>query len=174
MAGIMGFCACRSNTGKTTLLLNILQEMRRRGVETAVLKHGRHWEIDASKDSSRYASAATAGSLFVSPHGWTLEAHTEQEISLEKAAELLRAVTGCELVLAEGYKNAPIPKIAVCRSGVCLELPCKEEELAAVVSDVPLPVVLPQFRFDDISGICDFVLSEAGRQSSSAVIHNNT
>jgi molybdopterin-guanine dinucleotide biosynthesis protein B len=170
----MGFCACRSNTGKTTLLLNILQELRRRGVEAAVLKHGRHWQTDPSKDSSRYASAVKAGSLFVSPRGWTLEVHTEREISLEKAVELLRAVTGCELELVEGYKKAPIPKIAVCRSGVCLELPCKEEELAAVVSDVPLTVALPQFRFDDVSGICDFVLTKAGRQSSSAVIQNNT
>jgi molybdopterin-guanine dinucleotide biosynthesis protein B len=169
MEGIMGFCACRSNTGKTTLLLNVLQELQRRGIAAAVLKHGRHWEPDESKDSSRYASAAKAGSLFVSPKGWTLEAYTEQEMPLEKAVALLRAATGCRFVLVEGYKNANIPKIAVCRSGVCLELPCKAEELAAVVCDVPLPLALPQFRFDEINGLCDFILSAGGKQPPSAV-----
>lgn len=159
MEKIIGFCACKANTGKTTLLLKLLTELRTRGVPTAVLKHGHHTaDTGHIPDSSRYLSAGAEGSLFVSPGGWLLELRPEEELPLEQAAALLRQLTGAHLVLVEGYKKEKLPKIAVCRSDVCLELPCPEEELLAVVSDVPLETALPQFRPDDITGICDFIL----------------
>lgn len=62
------------------------------------------------------------------------------------------------VILAEGYKAGPFPRIAVCRREVSLALPCPEEELLAVVSDAPLPVRVPQFRFEDVPALCDRIL----------------
>ena len=158
MQDLIGFCAHRSNTGKTTLLEKLLGELRSRGVSTAVLKHS-HQRADTHHDSSRYLTAGAEGSLFVSPTGWLLEMRPEQELPLAEAAELLRKLTRAQLILVEGYKSEAYPKIAVCRSDVSLTLPCEEKELLAVVCDVPLPTSLPQFSPDDVAGLCDFILA---------------
>lgn len=157
MRQLIGFCAAKSNTGKTTLLEKLLAELARRGIRAAVLKHTHH-PPDNHHDSGRYLTAGAAGSLLVSPHGWLLEQRPEQELPLNEAADLLRRLTGAELILAEGYKWEKYPKIALCRSAVSLALPCPEEELLAVVSDVPMETTLPQFHLDDIEKICDFIL----------------
>ncbi len=158
MDRVVAFCASRSNTGKTTLILRVLEELRRRGVTAAVLKHGHHPPEGRGKDSSRYLDAGAAGSLYSSPWGWTLEARQDGELDPERAAALLRELTGCGVILAEGYKAGPFPRIAVCRREVSLALPCPEEELLAVVSDAPLPVRVPQFRFEDVPALCDRIL----------------
>ncbi len=157
MTVIAGFCAAHANSGKTTLVLRLLEELQRRGVNTAVLKHGRHLDGDDQKDSRRYA--ARTPSLFVSPEGWQLEARPELELPLEQAVRLIREVSGCQVLLIEGYKQADIPKIAVCRREVSLELPCEPSRLLAAVTDAPLPFDLPQFDFDQIGPLCDLILS---------------
>lgn len=158
MDRVIAFCASCSDSGKTTLILRVLEELRRRGVPAAVLKHGHHPAGGRDKDSSRYLAAGAAGSLYVSPWGWVLEARPEGELAPERAAALLRELTGCGLILAEGYKRGPFPRIAVCRRETGLALPCPEEELLAVVSDAPLPVRVPQFRFEDVPALCDRIL----------------
>ena len=158
MRELIGFCAQQSNTGKTTLLEKLIAELRRRGVTAAVLKHSHHPAVTAH-DSSRYLAAGAEGSLFVSPNGWLLEMRPEQELPMADAAVLLRKLTGAQIVLVEGYKKEAYPKIALCRSDVSLTLPCDEEELLAVVCDVPLTTSLPQFSFDNIVGLCDFILA---------------
>ena len=157
MTVIVGFCAARANTGKTTLILRVLEELERQGITAAVLKHGRHLDKDSGKDSSRYAARTDA--LFVSPEGWVLESRPRQELPLERAVELICGVSGCQVLLIEGYKKAPLPKIALCRQAVSLELPCPASELAAVVSDLPLEVGVPCFGYDDIGPLCDLILS---------------
>ncbi|NLF79859.1 MAG: molybdopterin-guanine dinucleotide biosynthesis protein B [Clostridia bacterium] len=156
---LIGFCASRADCGKTTLLLKIVAELRARNIKVGVIKHGQHLHIDPSKDSSRYAAAGAQAAFFIAPQGWILESRPEKEMALEEAAALLSGVSGCEVVLAEGYKNAAIDKIAVYRSAISLELPCESGELIAAVGDVPLAVDLPQYRFEDIGLICDLILS---------------
>ena len=158
MRELIGFCASQANTGKTTLLEKLLAELRARGISTAVLKHS-HQSPHTHWDSSRYLSAGAEGSLFVSPAGLLLEMRPEQELPLTAAADMLRKLTGAQIILVEGYKAEPYPKIAVCRSDVSLTLPCREDELLAVVCDVPLATSLPQFSFDDMAELCDFILA---------------
>lgn len=157
MRELIGFCAAKSNAGKTTLLEKLLAELCRRGIRAAVIKHSQH-HPDNHHDSSRYLTAGAAGSLLVSPGGWLLELRPEQEPPLEEAAALLRQLTGAQLILVEGYKGKNYPKIALCRSGVCPDLPCDESDLLAVVCDESLNTSLRRFHPDDIEAICDFIL----------------
>ena len=163
MRELIGFCAAQSNTGKTTLLEKLLGELRRQGISAAVLKHSHH-APDTDHDSSRYLSAGAEGSLFVSPAGWLLEMRPEQELPMAEAAALLRRLTGASLILVEGYKGVQYPKIALCRRDVSLALPCPEEELLAVVCDVPLDTALPQFSYEEIKELCDFILKETNHE----------
>lgn len=161
MTIIVGFCASRANTGKTTLLLRVLAELRRRGLKVAVLKHGRHLdeEGEEEKDSSRYAAAGAEACLFMSPQGWQLEARPAEEPSLQQAVSLLQGYSPCQVLLVEGYKQAAIPKIALCRAAVSLDLPCPASQLSALVCDVPLDTDLPCFDFSQVGELCDFILA---------------
>lgn len=141
------------------MLLKVIAELRNRNIKVGIIKHGRHMDIDSDKDSSRYVSAGADASLYISPQGWILESRPEEEMAIENAANLLTSVSGCEVVLVEGYKNAVIDKIAVCRSDISLELPNEGQGLIAVVSDVPLIINLTQYRFEEVGRICDLILS---------------
>ncbi len=160
MAEAVFFCAAGSDAGKTTLVLRLLDELGRRGIAAAVLKHGEHRSPCAGKDSARCAAAGAAGTLLVTPEGWTLDSAAGAALTPERAVELLRGLTGCALVLGEGWKaQRAFPKLAVCRAGVASALPCPEAELAAVVGDAPPGCGLPRFDAGDAAGICDFLLS---------------
>ncbi|MEP6471092.1 MAG: molybdopterin-guanine dinucleotide biosynthesis protein MobB, partial [Acidobacteriota bacterium] len=65
----------------------------------------------------------------------------------------------CDLVLIEGYKSVPIPRIEVTRAGIS-----RPDVTGAVarVSDAPSDDHVPTYRFDDLDGIADAVLHLAG------------
>ncbi|MDO5111845.1 MAG: molybdopterin-guanine dinucleotide biosynthesis protein B [Clostridia bacterium] len=157
----MGFCASRSNMGKTTLISNVIRELKRRGVQPVVLKHGQHLQTAAGKDSARLVEAGAAASLYVSPEGLVLESRPSHELDIQSAARLLAACADGDILLVEGYKQGPQRKIAVCRKDVALELPAGVNGICAVVSDAPIETPLPQFRFADISALCDFIMENA-------------
>ena len=157
MKNLIGFCAAGSGAGKTTLICSQLEELRRRGVKTAVLKHGHHPPY-RNHDTGRALAAGAAGALYVSPEGWQLELRPEEELPPEEAAALLRRLTGAELVIVEGWKKGSHPKIALCRRGVSETLPCPQSELLAVITDMPVNTALPCFRPEETGRICDFIL----------------
>ena len=160
MVKVIGFCASCQKSGKTTLLLKLLESLHRRGTKTAVIKHAHHLDVDEDKDSTRFAAAGASCAMVVSPQGWVLEAKPSEELPLDKAIAIISSLSGCDVLLIEGYKDGDIPKIAVCRSDVSLKLPCAENDLLAVVSDTPVDTGLPRFDLNhDVEAICDFIMT---------------
>ncbi|HEX7251765.1 MAG TPA: molybdopterin-guanine dinucleotide biosynthesis protein MobB, partial [Thermoanaerobaculia bacterium] len=74
-------------------------------------------------------------------------------------ALLEREFSDCDLVLVEGYKTLPIPKIEVRRSGVA---PVAVEGAVARISDVAAADGLPTVRFGDPDAIAALVLRLSG------------
>jgi len=56
-----------------------------------------------------------------------------------------------DVVLVEGYKELPLPKIEVVREGQ--ELQCSGDELLAVAGDARPGLHVPCFRPDDAAGL---------------------
>ena len=77
--------------------------------------------------------------------------------------DLLARMSPVDLVIVEGYKAAPIPKLEVHRAAVGKPLLHPDDDcIVAVASDVPLPKVeLPVVSLDDIETIADIVTVEA-------------
>jgi molybdopterin-guanine dinucleotide biosynthesis protein len=73
------------------------------------------------------------------------------------------ALSGCDLVLIEGYKSLPLPKIEVTRSGVARP---PVEGISGRVSDRPAEDGVPTFAFGDREGILRLVLRLAGLDRS--------
>ena len=108
------------------------------------------------KDSQRHAAAGAATAAFVTPGRTTVRRFRETE-PLE--ALLRRSFSHCDLVLVEGYKSLPIPKIEVVRTGVSRP---DVVEPAARVSDGPFSGSVPTLSFGDWDGIAAAVVRLAG------------
>ncbi len=155
--GIAGY----SGAGKTTLLEQLIPCFIRRGLRVSVVKHAHHaFDIDRpGKDSWRHREAGAAEVLLAGGARWALmhELRGAPEPSL---AELLTRLSPCDLVLVEGFKNEPVPKLEVHRAAFGKPpLFPDRGDIVAVVSDAAPATDLPVLQLDQPEAIADFILA---------------
>jgi molybdopterin-guanine dinucleotide biosynthesis adapter protein len=152
------------NAGKTGLMERLVSEITMRGYSVSTIKHAHHaFDVDQiGTDSYRHRAAGAREVLLASRHRVALmqELRDAPEPPL---IELLARITPVDLVLIEGYKREPHPKIEAYRAsaGHTLIAP-NDPYINAVASDVPLDLDRPVFDLDDTGVIADFVLSRVG------------
>ena len=153
MVPVIGFSAW-SGTGKTTLIVKVIRELKAHGVRVAVVKHDVHGidPRDDGKDSGRFRAAGADRVVLIGP-----EAGADAEARLQAA---LDAIEGVDITLVEGFKHAPIPRIGLCRRASGKALPEPEENYIAVVSDDPAPPKVRRFGWDDIKELTDFLMEQ--------------
>ena len=105
------------NAGKTTLLVELIPRLSALGLAVGAIKHtSRDAEDDvAGKDSQRLAAAGARIASFVTPGRTTARRFGPEE---ELDDVIAREFSDCDLVLVEGFKSLPIPKVEVTRSGI--------------------------------------------------------
>ena len=164
--GIAGW----KKSGKTTLVVRLIEEFTRRGLKVASVKHAHHnFQIDdAETDSARHRRAGAAQVAVVSAKRWALisELGGAREPDL---AEVLAWLGPCDLVIVEGYKSAAIPKIEARRSAALGQetLADSDPNVIAIAADHAADGRgLPVFSLDDIAGIADFIAKSIGLQSA--------
>jgi len=80
--------------------------------------------------------------------------------------ELVARLSPCDLVLVEGFKREPIPKLEVHRAAAGTDsLFPYDPDIVAIASDAALETRLPVFGLDDIETIAAFLLEHAQRVS---------
>ena len=153
-----------SGAGKTTLVLRLLPELARRGVAVSTVKHAHHeFDVDQpGKDSYRHREAGAVEVMVASSRRWALmrEHRGAAEPSLEA---LLGAMSPVDLVLVEGFKPHPHPKLEVHRPSLGKPLLCREDRtVIAVASDAAIAdLPVPRLAIDDVAGIAALVLARA-------------
>ncbi|MDG3041250.1 molybdopterin-guanine dinucleotide biosynthesis protein B [Roseicyclus marinus] len=152
------------NTGKTTLTERLVAELVGQGLRISTVKHAHHaTEIDhPGRDSHRHRMAGAAQVIVASPVRWALmtELRGAEEPPL---ADLLAHLDPCDLVLIEGYKSAPHPKIETWRKATGRDLLAPQNAtIRAIASDGPLKTALPCFDLNDVAGIAAFIRAEVG------------
>jgi len=150
-----------SGAGKTTLLTQLIPEFRRRGISVSTLKHAHHaFDVDKpGKDSWEHRAAGAAQVLVSSAKRWALM--TEHRDAPEPAlAELLSHFAPVDLLIIEGFKREPHPKIEVHRAANGKPwLHPEDARIGAVASDVAPPPGAPGWvPLADIAGIADAAL----------------
>ena len=147
----------KSDSGKTTLLEELIAELGRRDYKVAVIKHSNHdVEFDAvKKDTWRFSQAGSEVSAISSMHNLAIFKKLKDDISPEE----LSCIAGwdCDLILTEGYKQSSYPKVEVHRMEQGDDMVSPLEQLIAVVTDEPLEVDVPQFAKTEIKGIADLI-----------------
>lgn len=152
----------RKNSGKTTLLVALCAELGRRGRRVATLKHGHHgFDIDhPGTDSWRHFNEGGAQAVaVVAADRVAMVMRTASEEEPAALVERLFSGRGYDLVLVEGYKHGPFPKIEIFRRAVH-EAPIADPEdhagcalHLAFVTDLPaLEAVRPVIPLDAEGG----------------------
>ena len=110
--GIAGW----SGSGKTTLLEKLIPALIARGLKVSVIKHAHHgFDIDKpGKDSYRHREAGAAEVMLASGSRWALMHECRDEGEPQLSALIVR-LAPCDLVLVEGFKQEPVPKLEVHR-----------------------------------------------------------
>jgi molybdopterin-guanine dinucleotide biosynthesis adapter protein len=160
---VVGFAGW-SGAGKTTLIVKLIPELNRRGLSVSTIKHAHHnFDLDQpGKDSYEHRAAGAEEVLVASANRVALmrELRGAPEPSL---AELLRLLKDVDLVLVEGFKRDPLPKIEIFRAanGKPPLFP-DDRNIVALISDVAAPATgLPHASIDDLTGVADLVLAHA-------------
>ncbi len=154
--GIAGF----SGSGKTTLIEKLIPEIKSRGLSVSVIKHAHHgFDLDRpGKDSWRHREAGAAEVLMLSGQRWVLM-HELREADEPTLDEQLRVLSPVDLVLIEGFKAAPVPKVEVYRPANG-KPPLWQENphVVAVATDTVVDAPLPTLDVNDPVAIAQFIL----------------
>jgi molybdopterin-guanine dinucleotide biosynthesis protein B len=80
---------------------------------------------------------------------------------------LARLLPPVDLVLAEGFKGEPLPRVEVHRRSVDRRFLCaRDRRVFAVVSDEPPPRRLPTFDAEDVEGLAELILARLRRRAA--------
>ncbi len=161
---VFGF-AGYSGSGKTTLIENVIPVLIEQGVRVSLIKHAHHaFDVDQpGKDSYRHRQAGATEVMLTSASRWVLM----HEIVGQPEPELpqqLRRMSPCDIVLVEGFKKQPIPKLEIHRKahGAPFLFP-DDPHIVAIASDEAIDTAMPQFALDDYQTIAAFVLTNAAQ-----------
>ena len=143
-----------SGTGKTTFLERLIQKLKARGLKIAIVKHdGHRFEIDhEGKDSDRFTKAGADVTGLISSEKAVLMENRQTD-----PEEFLKKIDGVDLILTEGFKQGPWPKIMLHRKGTGKPMPLLPEECLAVISDVEILDCENVFTLEEIEKTADFL-----------------
>lgn len=151
------------NSGKTSFVERLVAWLSSLGLSVACIKHDVHaFTMDREgTDTWRFSAAGAAKVIISAPGRTALLESMEGEKGLDELREL--AAGGVDIILVEGFKRSAADKIEVHGDDDPQGLLCAEEELLAVISDLPLPGSdLPTFRHDDVEAVADLILKRHG------------
>ncbi|MCR4891670.1 MAG: molybdopterin-guanine dinucleotide biosynthesis protein B [Lachnospiraceae bacterium] len=138
---IVAVCGLK-NTGKTTLLRDLIKELSKRGINTAVVKHDAHgFDCDIpSTDSYILQRAGAGGTAVFSKDHYFINNYDEflQDKAREKQVLFLAGhFDKADLIFVEGMKDSTFPKIEILRSGLSQKSVSNPEGLFLIVTDIP-------------------------------------
>jgi molybdopterin-guanine dinucleotide biosynthesis protein B len=170
--GFAGF----SGSGKTTLIEALIPRFVMEGLRVSLVKHAHHeFDIDRpGKDSYRHREAGATEVMLASAKRWVLmhELRGQPEPELP---QLLERFAPCDLVLVEGFKRQPIPKLEIHRAAAARQLLFRHDEhIIAIATDEPLDTSLRQFDLGDYDGIAEFILAHLGLLDRAPVLRQAT
>ena len=160
---IFGF-AGYSGSGKTTLIEKLIPLFVQRGLKVSLIKHAHHtFDVDQpGKDSFRHRHAGCTEVLVTSSRRWALM-HELRGAAEPTLNEQIERLSPCDLLLVEGFKHEPIPKLEVYRAevGESMIHP-QDRNIVAIASDAKVDSALPQLDLNAPETIAAFVLKHVG------------
>lgn len=140
------------DSGKTGLIIKLINEFIGEGYTVGVIKHDGHDYImdHEGTDTERFAKAGAQVSAIFSD--------TQYSVNVKRGADAERMIgeaEGTDIIILEGLKNSAFPKIEVVRREISARSICDPNTLICIATDVVSPesVKCPVYGIDDIKGI---------------------
>lgn len=165
---VLGFVAA-SGTGKTTLMRKLIAELSAGGLRVGCIKHTHHpFDIDQpGKDSHALRSAGARQMLLGSPRRWALMVEEPAADGDELESLLGRLdLAKLDLVLVEGFKLGPYPKVEVQRAELAAQplYPTLPAVIALATNQRPLPLLpMTVFDLDAPQALAEFIRDHVTR-----------
>ena len=153
-----------SGSGKTTLVTKLVPCLIGRGLRVSTLKHAHHgFDLDQpGKDSFMHRAAGATEVIVSSAKRFAILHELRDEAEWDLPA-LVAKMSPVDLVLVEGYKRDPFPKLEIHRAanGKPLLHP-QDPHIVAVASDIALPdATVPVIDLNDIAAVADLLVARA-------------
>ncbi len=160
--GIVGW----KNSGKTTLVERVIPLLVRRGLKVMTVKHTHHdlGPLTGATDGERHMKAGALKTFVIAPDAWEISG-ARQAGPPPTLDQLTPHLAAADLVIVEGYKSAPIPKIELRRTSTKTQQPLAPDDthVVAVAADYAAEAGrLPLFALDDVEAIAAFIADLAG------------
>jgi molybdopterin-guanine dinucleotide biosynthesis adapter protein len=153
-----------SGAGKTTLMTRVIPVLVGRGLRVSTVKHAHHgFDVDIpGKDSHAHRQAGAAEVFVTSARRWA-HIHELREEAEPSLREIFPRMTPVDLVIVEGFKREPHPKLEVYRAAVGKPLLHPDDDwIVALASDGPVPDSrVPVIPLEAIDKIADVLLIES-------------
>lgn len=155
---------CGYGSGRSALVIKLVEEFAFRGIGTAVVKHA-HKPFDMDKQGSDTSNLRASGcrqTLIAHRERWGLLCETPDAAQPDPVA-LARHLAPCDLVLAVGFDDAPLPGLEVLRAdNPGTPLHPRDALLDTLVTDwQPGTAARYCFAHDRIEAIADHILQHA-------------
>ena len=125
------------DSGKTRLLARLIPALADRGLRVGAVKHAPHTSTreDSASDSAQLSAVGANPVLLVGEMQARLTWQWNDAEPIESVID--RHFSDCDLVLVEGFKHGPLPKIEVFRRGrdMAREPLAGEIDVVALVTD---------------------------------------
>ncbi|SDE29746.1 molybdopterin guanine dinucleotide biosynthesis accessory protein MobB [Variovorax sp. CF079] len=170
---VIGFAGF-SGAGKTTLVERLIPVLKLHGQRVSVVKHAHHkFDIDhPGKDTFRHREAGAFEVVVGSDKRLALIREFERPTQLSVHDLVAELDDRVDWVLVEGFKHSDLLKIEIWREPGEGEAArparyVEDAHIVAIATDTPerLPTAteLPIFDLNDVDGIGDWLLQNAGR-----------
>ncbi len=157
----------RKNSGKTTLVVDLVRHLTTQGYRVGTIKHTHHrHELDVpGKDSFQHRQAGAAAVGILSPGMSAIFCPSDTATGHQRYDLMAPMFADCDLVLVEGDSATAALRVEIWRSA-CGELPyaASDETIAAVISDDTVAVQTKSLRRNPIEPLATELLQLAGIQ----------
>jgi molybdopterin-guanine dinucleotide biosynthesis protein B len=153
-----------SGSGKTTLLTAMIPELLKQGLTVSTIKHAHHeFDIDRpGKDSWRHRTAGATEVMVASSRRWALM-HELRDAPEPALHELVAKMSPVDLLLVEGFKRDPHPKLEVYRPSLGKPLLYPDDpNIIAIASDETFPAPIPLLPLGDATAVAGFIAGHLG------------
>ena len=148
----------RKKRGKTSLVERLIPEFKKRGYKVGSIKYTtlNHQFDTEGKDSFRHTQAGAETTLVLSPKNIALFSSDLRQKGPDELFKLF--FQGYDLIIGEGFKNSPYPKVEILDSSQDAEPLCGEKDnLIALVCSKKIDALVPVFLWEQIERLADFL-----------------
>ncbi|MDH4982483.1 molybdopterin-guanine dinucleotide biosynthesis protein B [Hyphomicrobium sp. D-2] len=155
------------NSGKTTLVERLVAHFTRSGWRVVTVKHTHHHlrPHDGATDGERHSHAGAIASIVIAPDAWEIDG-VRQPSAPPQLTEIPRIIGDADLIIAEGFKSAPIAKIEARRTASKTRDPLapSDPHIIAIAADHTTESgALPLFDLNDVEAIAAFIAAGAAK-----------